>query len=142
VEAKITGKNRQELMGDKILRNEKLEYFFVDEKAASYLHERMVVELIQDIKTEDLGWFFKLKLCDRLIYSYYDGDDAELLSTIYNVKFSKLKEYIVNAMAQNDSNIKYGNTDRNFGLTHNIYYPWEILIAKKIAKIVWPKTEG
>ena len=131
---RIRDKNRQETMGDVIISyNEN--HYCIDEKTASYCHADMVIELIQDLETFNIGWFFKLKKCDGIIYIYFNKERE--IEIVYSVKFQQLKQYIFKITKK--EKVHTGITNKNFGCTLNIYYPWQTLIDTNIARIIWRK---
>jgi len=44
---------------------------FVDEKAFSSVWDCCLVELVQDLRTQDMGWFYDLTACTHLMLGYY-----------------------------------------------------------------------
>lgn len=133
---KLTTKEDQERYGDKkLIRNGTIKY--CDEKVASYIHKNMVIELIQCIENKSLGWWFSLCDCDYLVYGYYKNKNDELPEIVYLVKWKKLKKYIIKQCNENSSYVKAGYTSKNYGITFNIYYPWEVLIIDEIVDIIY-----
>lgn len=130
---RIHDKQRQETQGDVVLfingRN-----YIIDEKTASYIHPNMVIELIQDIPSWNMGWFHKLTGCDALIYMYFNGKEATEPSLVYWVSYRQLKKYIFEDITKNKT--QTGITNLYYGCTLNIYHPWGGLIKNNIAKEV------
>ncbi len=141
VKCLIVGKEKQRLYGDKILISLDRPAIQIptEEKAASYIHENMVNELIQDINTKSWGWFVYLLKAQLMMYGYYENKESEIPAIVYKIQWQKHREYLLEKMKQKDKRISYGITAVNFGLTLNAYYPWADLINQKIATVIYNK---
>jgi len=140
----ITSKEEQEKYGDKKLFRTDGTKIYIDEKSSSYLHSDMVIEVEQDLETNNHGWWSKLIWCNALVYGYYDGEDKECPTIVYLVKWNELKKYIVD-LHYNDAHkspkyrtFKLDYTTKGFGITYNIYCPWKKLIEQKIVAKIYP----
>ena len=142
----IIGKEGQALYGDKKLTDDTGKEWFVEEKAASYIHPNMVNELFQDVEKKHigLGWFFHLPKCDFIVYGYYDAKlSDEYPAIIYRVNWIQHYDYMIELMkAGNSTSISYGTTIKNYGLTLNAYYPWNLLVDNGHVAIVEDNRSG
>jgi hypothetical protein len=141
---RINTKQEQEIYGDVVLKIKNKEYF-IDEKTASYFHDNMVVELIQDVPSQNMGWFYKLKKCDGIIYIYFNN---EIPKIVYAVHFKKLFPYINENITKfetlkklNNGNPACGITNKEYGCTVNFYYPWNWLCRDGIAEIIYESED-
>ncbi len=128
---RITDKERQEIMGDVILSIGGKKYN-IDEKTASYLHEDMIIEIMQDAITNNMGWFSKLKKCDGLIYMYFNNSDVVI---VYKVNLKKLRELLTDIKNWEKGKLK--SSTGGWGYTINLCYPWKHLINDEIVKIIY-----
>lgn len=91
----------------------------IQEKAASYDYGGCLVELIQDIKTNNKGWLYTCQ-ADYIIY--------KILDNLYWIDMRKLK----NHMRESGGNYDNLISDKGWGKTVFIIIPWEIIINNKI----------
>ena len=83
-------KEEQETKGDfRIVYKEK--EYNVDIKAEKEVPPNFPIELIQDVMSMDMGWWYKLKECDYIFYGQFDK--SWNLPCIYTVDFNKLGNY-------------------------------------------------
>ena len=68
------------------------QYVMVDEKALRREYGDFLVEIIQDMKTGNLGWLFGKK--DWILYGSWDNPGTIHPTSLYLVKEKELKEYI------------------------------------------------
>ena len=104
------------------------EYVCVDEKVRIGEYNDLLLELIQDIETGNLGWFYSKK--DWILYGSWSNIESISPSSLYIVKANKLKEYI-NTL---DGFIKTCISKKGWGNTWNIVLYWDELIKKDIAE--------
>lgn len=111
----------------------------VDEKCASYMHDCMLWELIQDVRTKNMGWFYDLKMCDRIIYGYYNRDDV---TVVYSVQWEDLREFAFKAIEGRDTSVRFVSsaTGKGWGAPVSASYPWSILVCQGLAKVIWPRS--
>jgi len=125
---RISGKDNEKY--DVILGKEDRQYF-VEEKGAQYLHQDMVIELVQDLWTQNWGWYYKTE-ANFIMYFYFDNGNPKVL---YKVKMKELRNLFEPMCG--DNGVKLGITDKNYGCTLNAYIAWELLLAKKVAEETW-----
>ena len=104
-------------------------YITVDEKAVRGEYNKCLVEIIQDIKTANLGWFYGNS--ERILWGNWRQVENVYPSSLYLIDHKKLADYIVL--------IKEGfvNTwidKKGWGNTLNLVIDWKILIDKQIAE--------
>lgn len=103
-------------------------YKLVDEKVRQGDFGDCLIEIIQDINTGKLGWFFGEK--DWILYGSWADIESVYPSSLYVISSKGLKEYINNL----EGFIKTCISKKGWGNTWNIVLYWEELINKKIAK--------
>lgn len=113
--------------------------YYIEEKGASYLHECMVVELVQDFPSLNWGWFFETE-CSHIVYAYYQRVSNEIPEYVYVVLFNKLKPYVLKNIGTEEFNI--GVTRKHYGLTLNAYPYWIKLFDLGIVDILYRHEEG
>ena len=104
------------------------QYTLVDEKALRGEYYNFLVEIMQDMKTGNLGWFFSEK--DWILYGSWANPDFPRPSSLYLVKSKELKEYI----CELDGFIKTCISKKGWGVTWNLVFEWNDLLEKNIAK--------
>jgi len=104
------------------------QYVLVDEKVRKGEFGDFLLELIQDLRTGKLGWFFGNK--DWILYSSWKELNNNYPDSLYLIKTKKLKEYIfsLNGFVQTCISAK------GWGITWNIKLNWDKLIEKGIAE--------
>ena len=100
----------------------------IDEKAIRGEYDNFLVEIIQDMKTESLGWFFSKK--DWILYGSWANIDFPRPSSLYLVKSKELKDYIYSL----DGFIKTCISKKGWGVTWNLIIEWDTLLEKNIAE--------
>lgn len=105
----------------------------VEEKGLKYCHPDAPIELIQDIFSFNLGWFFKTK-AERIMFIYYDKV-KQMPKRLYNVHFPRLDEQLRQNWKE-----WYGRkvlfiraAIEGYGLTINACVPWKYLIDNNMA---------
>lgn len=111
---------------DKIVKFENITYK-IEEKARIGIWNDLLIELIEDLKTGDLGWFYQTK-ADKIIYSFFESEEAEEPTTIYVLSVEKMKNFIFENIKELIKKSKVSS--KGYGLTLNIFIP--LNIAKKI----------
>jgi len=101
-------------------------YVLVDEKVRNGEFNDFLLELIQDIKTGNLGWFFGIK--DWVLYGSWLNSDYP--SSLYLIKIKELREYIYNLSGLFKTRI----SSRGWGITWNLILSWDKLLNKNIAE--------
>ena|SRR3990167_7917829 len=104
------------------------QFVLVDEKALRKEFDNFLIEIVQDMKTGNLGWFFGQK--DWILYGSWQDMEKAYPSSLYLVDSKKLKEYI-NSL---EGFIKTCISKRGWGNTWNIVLYWEELINKNVAQ--------
>ena len=103
-------------------------YVLVDEKVIIGNWNNCLVELIQDLKTKNWGWFYKRK--DWVLYSIWnDINDIEPTS-LYLIKNVELIKHIFSLNGFQKAAI----CQKGWGLTWNVVFEWDDLIEKGIAE--------
>jgi len=123
---KYVNKPDQERKGDYRISYNNREYN-VDNKVEYDTPQNFPIELIQDVLSENMGWFYKLKECDLIFYGVFNADWT--MRYIYSINFHRLREY-------NFANgwLKYNNGKGRFGLTVFWAAPLIHLVNLKIAR--------
>ena len=111
----------------------KLEYFageyaLVDEKARQGDFGDFLLEIIQDMKTGSLGWYFSKK--DWILYGSWADIESITPSSLYLIKAKELKDYVNSLNGFMQTLI----SKEGWGITWNIKLNWKELIDKKIAE--------
>ena len=104
----------------------------VEEKGATYFHKDIVIELIQDVQTNNWGWFFKTE-AEAILYFYYHEEEPKVL---YRVIVPYLRRYFKTEAEHNA--LRLGFTNKHYGLTLNAYAPWDKLVRQGVASQIWP----
>ena len=126
--------------GDKKLIFDGCHIVYVEEKAASYLHSDMVIEIIQNIilSPDDpkfLGWFFNIHY-DLMLYGYYDEKNNGTPTKVYRIDWKPFRSYMLEMLEKNGRIFKFGITNKNYGVTLNLYYPWKLLCTSKTVDLI------
>jgi len=104
------------------------QYKLVDEKVRVGNFNDFLLEIIQDMKTGKLGWFFSKK--DWILYGSWDDIEKVYPTSLYLVKSKELKEYINNLGGFISTCI----SKKGWGNTWNIKLAWNNLIDNRIAE--------
>jgi len=104
------------------------QYVLVDEKALLGNFDNFLIEIIQDMKTGNLGWYFSKK--DWILYGIWDTAESIEPAKLYLIKSDKLKEYI-NSL---EGFIKICISKKGWGNTWNLVLEWNDLINEGVAK--------
>jgi len=102
------------------------QFILVDEKARQGDFGDCLVEIIQDMNTKKLGWYFGEK--DYILYGSWIDTESNYPSSLYMIDAKKLKEYINNL----DGFIKTCISKKGWGNTWNIVLDWGDLINENI----------
>jgi len=102
----------------------------IEEKGLSYYHKCCPIELIQDIKTQNMGWFYKTE-AKYIIFIYFENKQPYIC---YLIKMGLLKEYPAEYLNHNGcfTALALGG----WGDTVNLNIPWEQLIQDNIASVL------
>ena len=111
----------------------KLEYFagqyaLIDEKALRNDHNDFLLEIIQDMRTGSMGWFFSKK--DWILYGSWADIESIYPSSLYLVKSKELKDYIYSL----EGFIETCISKKGWGITWNLKLNWQDLIRRNIAE--------
>ena len=140
IATRITDKAGQERKGDVEIRRGN-GIMLVDEKAYAKPWDGCLVELIQDMLTGDLGWFYKLTEATHLICGYYDGD-GDAPKIVYIIDWKRLRRQCIAWWREKKEEYRrLMFSDGGWGVTAFIVIPWEILLRENMAYVLWPKRE-
>jgi hypothetical protein len=103
----------------------------VEEKAEAILRPNFCFELIQDVKTKNMGWIYDLR-ADLIIYIFWNVEAVKPF-IVYKVNWQTCKTFCLDNLA--DYPLKINN--RGFGLTIFSIIPWRELMHEKIAEIIY-----
>jgi hypothetical protein len=103
------------------------EVVLVDEKALRREWDNFLVEIIQDMKTGNLGWHFSKK--DWILYGSWDNNEKKYPTSLYLVKAKELKEHIEAI----DGSVNTCISKSGWGITWNMTLEWPELLNKNIA---------
>ena len=103
-------------------------YRLVDEKVREGDFRDCLVELIQDIKTGSLGWYFSKK--DWILYGSWANIETIYPSSLYLVKTKELENYVCDL----EGFIKTCISKKGWGITYNLVLNWDELIKKNIVE--------
>lgn len=95
------------------------------------VYKQLLVELIQDIKSADMGWFYHVD-CDCLVWAYCNEDRTSEPNKIYIIKWGLFKKYVI----ENISNVTWTQVNictKNYGITLNWTIKWDDLMEQDIA---------
>jgi len=125
---KYITKEDQETKGDYRIAWKDKE-FNVDNKAEYNVPTNFPIELIQDVPSQNMGWFYppKLEKCNRIHYGVFNGDWS--IRYIYSIYLDRLREYDFSV-----GQPRYNNGKDRFGVTVFWTVPLAYLIDIKIAK--------
>ena len=107
---------------DKVVKFPNITYK-IEEKARIGDYNDILVEVLEDLKTGDLGWIYQTK-ADIIIYVVYQKEGDEKPKRIYKIIVTRIKEYLIDharELFQNSNVAPLG-----YGLTLNIFMPLEI----------------
>lgn len=100
----------------------------VDEKARQKEYNDFLVEIMQDIETGRLGWFYGEK--DFILYGSWIDIEAIDPSSLYLISSKDLRKYICTI----DGSVKTRLSKLGWGNTWNLSLEWESLINKGVVK--------
>jgi len=104
------------------------QFIKVDEKVIRGEYNDLLVEIMQDMVTGNLGWFYSEK--DWILYGSWDDLDEVYPHSLFLVKSKALKDYILGL----EDFIKTCISKKGWGNTWNIVLYWPELIEKGIAE--------
>jgi len=104
------------------------EYVLVDEKVRTEEHNDFLLEIIQDLKTGKIGWFFSRK--DWILYGSWADIENIYPTSLYLVKAKELEDYVYRL----DGFIKTCISKKGWGITYNLVLNWDDLIIKGVAE--------
>jgi len=102
----------------------------IEEKGLSYPHACCPVELIQDVKTTNMGWFYKTK-AQWIIMIYFQKGQPNIC---YAIDMRKLREYPAEYIDSKECFSHVNN--KGYGDTINLNIPWKLLLRDNIAKVL------
>lgn len=88
----------------------------VEEKIRSRLRTDIIIEMIQDIKSNASGWYFETG-CDYLHYVFIDA------GIIYRIKWAKFKKWYIDSYLTINKHGSYIISPRGWGITLNLIVP-------------------
>lgn len=101
-----------------------------------------LIEIIQDLRTADLGWFYHTK-CDLLFWVHCPSDRVSPPKTVFIINWPKTKALILDQMeAQKWQD--YNHCPQHYGLTLNYPLKWDGLISQGLVKrfeLTWDHNE-
>ena len=101
-------------------------YRTIDEKARKKDYNDCLVEIMQDMETGGLGWFYGKK--DWILYGSWK-EETIYPSSLYLISSERLKKYILSIRGIISTNV----APDGWGITWNIILNWDNLIRQKIA---------
>jgi len=114
------------------LRLYKNDYSYLVEEKFNFTdreYKDMIVELIQDAKSGDLGWFYHVK-CDRLHWFYCPVDRISRPNVLYSIDWFYFKDYVFDRMKEW---VSMHFNDQGYGLTLNMRVCLADLVSEGIA---------
>jgi len=121
-----TNKNDQENKGDYQIIY-KCETYNIDIKAEYDMPPNFPIELLQDIRTCDLGWFYKLQECNGIYYGCFNKDWSVRYN--YGINLPKLRRYDFMI-----GRVKWNNDPKRYGYTIFFAAPLDHLVKLNIAE--------
>lgn len=103
-------------------------YKLVDEKVRDGEFNDCLIELMQDLKIGNLGWYFGLK--DWILYGSWKNFENKNPSSLYLISMNRLKNYLENKNGFINTCI----SKKGYGITWNIKLDWKELIENKIVE--------
>lgn len=106
------------------------QFVLVDEKVRGKEFDDLIVEIIQDMRTGNLGWFFGPS--DWILYGSWVVKESVWPFSLYLIRLKSLKEYIYGLKGFVKTCIS--SPEKGWGITWNIVFNWEDLIRKNIVE--------
>ena len=106
----------------------------VDEKVRTREWGDFLVEIIQDLKTGNIGWLYKKK--DFYFYASWDNEDNIEPSSFYIIDAHRLVDFIVDNW---DKLQKQKISKKGYGVTLNVVVLWEDLKHLGISRLSIPE---
>lgn len=129
---------------DLILITEKGTRFMAEEKWRTSIYSDFLIELIQDVHTGNLGWFYKCR-SKRIIYGMTSkfNYEAESPLVVFSVDMETLKRELHKLM-QDGLNYRIVESKKGWGLSVNIAISWKDLKMMELAQEIYrdPTAEG
>ena len=94
-------------------------------------YDQGLIEIIQDIKTGDFGWFYHTG-CDFLFWIYCHENRELRPRYAYCMRWPKVKQYVLDQLGKSKWS-KFNLCSDNYGLTLNYPVNWQALLSLKIA---------
>ena len=111
---------------DKIVKFKTITYK-IEEKARVGVYGDILIEIMEDVTTGDLGWFYQTK-ADKIIYIIYQKEEDELPFRVYAIDIPIAKKYFSEHIK---GLIRGANiSPKGYGLTLSIFLP--LTIGKQI----------
>ncbi len=107
---------------DKVVKFAHITYK-IEEKSFNTIWDGLLVELVEDLTTGDLGWYYQTK-ADKIIYSFFENETKQEPSTIYVLAVPEMKKYVMENIKQLISKAKI--SDKGYGKTLFVVIPLEV----------------
>lgn len=124
---RIRGKDNEKY--DVILKNDSTTET-VEEKGLRYYHPDAPIELIQDLKTSNFGWYFKTKA--RHIYFIYYNEIMPIV--MYDLNLLHFNNFLTSCFE--DGKVEFRTALKGFGITINMCIPWKYLVDNNIVQVI------
>lgn len=131
--SRITDSARQRTHGDVEFRRGS-DRRYVDEKAYSSLWSGCLLELIQDVPSRDMGWYYTLTHCTHLVCGYFDGWDKAVPQIVYKIDLPRLRS-IYCELCKTTREVRHDMSSQNYGITVFGKVPWRYL--KDACEVIW-----
>jgi hypothetical protein len=103
--------------------------YHVEEKGERYLFPNAPIEIVQDVLSCNLGWYYNTR-ASHVLFIYYD----EIIpSIVYLIKMGPLRKNLNAIIRDNQRSLKFAL--KGFGITVNICIPWKYLIDTGICSV-------
>lgn len=104
----------------------------IDEKARTGVWNDLLVEVLQDVETGNLGWVYKFK--DYYLYGMWEDEIKP--EKLYWIDANKLKEFVGENFMKFLDNNEYNISEKGWGKTFFITAKWNDLEYLKIAELL------
>lgn len=96
-------------------------------------YDQFLVELVQDMATGDLGWFYHTR-CDHLHWIICSGREGrEVPRKVYRISWPQFARYLVVDVMTNFRWVKMNVCADGYGVTLNVPVKWEPLLSSGLA---------
>ena len=97
-----------------------------------YDYPQMLVEIIQDVESWNLGWFHHVE-ADYLVWAFCPKDHVSRPRTIYMIKYRRFVEYIIKLLKNANMWERFNINNKYYGITINFPVEFEPLVNENIA---------